>query len=134
VPDVDLGALVASMPFAVGLGMVLDSASADEAVGRLAWSPERCTVGGVLHGGALMSLADTVGAICAFLNLPPGAGTATTASATNLFRAVREGTVTATARPLHRGRTLLVVQTDLTDGSGRRVAQVTQTQAVLRGA
>jgi 1,4-dihydroxy-2-naphthoyl-CoA hydrolase len=129
--DFDPASLLAAMPFAVSLGVVLDAASPDEAVGRLEWAPERCTVGGLMHGGALMSLADSVGAVCAFLNLPPGAGTATTSSMTNLFRGVRSGSVTATARPLHRGRTLIVVQTDLTDDTGRRVAQVTQSQAVL---
>lgn len=123
--------LLATMPFAVEIGVELRSASADEAVGVLAWAPERCTAGGLLHGGALMTLADSVGAVCAFLNLPQGAGTATTSSSTNLFRAVRSGTVTATARPLHRGRSLIVVQTDLIDDDGRRVAQVTQSQAVL---
>lgn len=127
----DVSALLASMPFAAQVGIELQAASADEAVGSLAWSPDRCTAGGLLHGGALMTLADSVGAVCAFLNLPPGAGTATTNSSTTLFRAVRSGTVTATARPLHRGRTLVVVQTDLTDDAGRRVAQVTQSQAVL---
>jgi uncharacterized protein (TIGR00369 family) len=78
-----------------------------------------------------MSLADTVGAVCAFLCLPEGATTATTSSTTNLVRAVRDGSVTATASPLHRGRRNIVVQTDLTDGQGRLVAQTTQTQAVL---
>src|SRR3954467_9740800 len=112
--------LLALMPFAAGTGVELDRADPAEVAGRLAWAPERCTAGGLLHGGALMTLADSVGAVCAFLNLPPGAGTATTSSSTNLFRAVRSGIVTATARPLHRGRTLIVVQTDLTDESGRR--------------
>ena len=113
-----MSALLATMPFAEEIGIELRSATADEAVGMLAWAPERCTAGGLLHGGALMTLADSVGAVCAFLNLPPGAGTATTSSSTNLFRAVRSGTVTATARPLHRGRSLIVVQTDLTDDEG----------------
>ena len=84
-----------------------------------------------MHGGALMTLADTVGALCVFLGLPEGATTATMGSSVNLFRPVTEGDVTATARPLHRGRRSVVVQTDLVDGQGRRVAQVTQTQAVL---
>lgn len=119
------------MPFAVSIGVALDSATADEVRGRLAWSPERCTAAGVMHGGALMTLADTVGAACAFLNLPTGAQTSTISSTTSFLRAVREGEVTAVARPLHTGRTVIVVQTDLTDDGGRRVAQVTQTQAVL---
>lgn len=78
-----------------------------------------------------MSLADTVGAVCAFLNLPEGAATSTIESKTNFFRAVREGYVEAAASPLHIGRSVIVVQTDLNDDRGRRVAQVTQTQAVL---
>jgi uncharacterized protein (TIGR00369 family) len=125
--------LVAMMPFAAGLGIVLDAAAPDEVRGRMAWVPERCTSGGILHGGALMALADSLGGICAFLNLPPGALTATTSSATVFTRAVRSGEVTGVTRPLHVGRSVIVVQTDLTDDAGRRVAQVTQTQAVLAG-
>ena len=129
--DAELANLLAAMPFAAAVGIELESAGPDEVVGVLAWSGERCTAGGVMHGGALMTLADSVGALCAFLGLPEGATTATTGSTTHLFRAVTEGTVTATARPLHRGRRMVVVQTDLVDTQGRRVAQTTQTQAVL---
>jgi 1,4-dihydroxy-2-naphthoyl-CoA hydrolase len=129
----DLAALVASMPHAQALGITLESASADEVVGGSDWAAERCTAGGVIHGGALMALADSVGAVCAFLGLPAGVGTATTSSTTHFLRAVREGRVTATARPLHRGRSQVVVKTDLVDGSGRLVATVTQSQAVLSG-
>ena len=129
----NLASLVAMMPFAAGLGLVLDAAEPDEVRGRLAWTPELCTTGGLLHGGALIALADSLGGICAFLNLPPGVRTATTSSATVFTRAVRDGEVTAVARPLHVGRTVIVVQTDLSDQTGRRVAQVTQTQAVLPG-
>jgi 1,4-dihydroxy-2-naphthoyl-CoA hydrolase len=125
--------LLAEMPYAVGLGIELTEAGPEQVVGRLAWSPGRCTADGVLHGGALMALADTVGAVCAFLHLPPGASTSTVESGTHFFRAVRGGTVQATARPLHAGRSVVVVQTDLADDTGRRVAQVTQTQAVLSG-
>ena len=128
-----LASLVAMMPFAAGLGVVLDAAEPDEVRARLAWAPELCTTGDLLHGGALMSLADSIGGICAYLNLPPGARTATTSSATVFTRAVRAGEVTAIARPLHVGRTVIVVQTDVRDQAGRRVAQVTQTQAVLAG-
>src|SRR5205823_2308760 len=123
--------LLAMMPFAEGLGVEVASASRDEVRGRLAWEPERCTAGGVLHGGALMSLADSVGAICAFLNLPEGASTATIESKTNFFRGVREGHVDAVAKPLHVGRTSIVVQTELLDATGKPVAIVIQTQAVL---
>ena len=127
----DLGALVAAMPHAAALGVALESASADEVVGGFDWAEERCTAGGVIHGGALMALADSVGAVCAFLGLPSGTTTATTSSTTHFLRAVREGRVTATARPLHRGRAQVVVRTDLTDAQGRLVATVTQSQAVL---
>ena len=124
-------ALLATMPFAVACGIELTAAAPDEVRGRMAWSADRCTAGGVLHGGALVTLADTVGAVCAFLNLPEGASTSTVESKTNFFRAVRAGAVHAEARPLHAGRTFIVVQTDLRDDAGRRLAQVTQTQAVL---
>ena len=122
----------AAMPFAETLGLELVAAAADEVRARLAWAERLCTAGAILHGGALMSLADAAGAYCAFLNLPEGAGgTATIESKTNFFRAVREGHVEATSRPLHVGRTTIVVETDLHDAAGKHVARVTQTQAVL---
>jgi 1,4-dihydroxy-2-naphthoyl-CoA hydrolase len=124
--------LLSLMPFATAVGIEIDAAEPGEVRGRLAWSPERCTAGGVMHGGALMALADSLGGACAYLNLAEGAQTTTVSSATTFMRAVREGAVTATARPLHVGRTVIVVQTDLTDDQGRLVAQVTQTQAVLQ--
>src|SRR5579859_146671 len=120
------------MPFAAGLGLRLETASPEEVRGRLAWSAELCTTGGLLHGGALMALADSLGGVCAYLNLPPGAGTATVSSNTSFMRAVRGGEVTAVASPLHIGRTTIVVQTLIRDGDGRSVAQTTQIQAVLR--
>jgi 1,4-dihydroxy-2-naphthoyl-CoA hydrolase len=122
---------VAAMPFAAGIGVEVSAAAKGEVHGRLEWAPERCTAGGALHGGALMGLADSLGAICAFLNLPEGASTATIESKTNFFRAVRGGHVEAVSRPLHVGRTSIVVQTDLADADGRPVAVVIQTQAVL---
>jgi uncharacterized protein (TIGR00369 family) len=131
--DMNPDQLLALMPFAVRLGIELDAAAPEEVRGRLAWAPERCTAGGVLHGGALMALADSLGGVCAYLNLPAGAQTTTITSSTSFMRAVREGEVTAVARPLHAGRSVIVVQTDLTDGAGKRVAQVTQSQAVLGG-
>jgi 1,4-dihydroxy-2-naphthoyl-CoA hydrolase len=129
----ELAAAVAMMPFAERLGVALDAAAAAEVRGRLAWAPERCTTAGAMHGGALMALADSLGGLCAFLNLPAGAGTATISSSTVFTRAVRGGEVSAVARPLHIGRSTIVVQTDLSDQGGRRVAQVTQVQAVLGG-
>ena len=93
----------------------------------------RCTAGGMLHGGVLMSLADSAAAVCAFLNLPEGSsGTTTVESKTNFLRAVREGLVTASSTPLHKGRRFIVVETELTDDQERLVAKVTQTQAVLQ--
>jgi 1,4-dihydroxy-2-naphthoyl-CoA hydrolase len=79
----------------------------------------------------MMALADSLGGLCAYLNLPEGGGTATISSSTNLLRAVREGIVAARARPLRVGRTVIVVQTDCTDETGRLVAQTTQAQAVI---
>ena len=124
--------LNAAMPFGAVLGMEVVSASPDPVETKLASRAELCTAGGILHGGALMGLADAAGGYCAFLNLPEGAnGTATIESKTNFFGAVRGGTVHARTAPIHRGRTTIVVDTDLFDDGGRRVARVTQTQAVL---
>jgi uncharacterized protein (TIGR00369 family) len=123
--------LAAAMPLAGRLGIEIDEASAEEVRGGLTWAADLCTAGGVMHGGALMALADSLGGVCAFLNMPAGATTATIESKTNFFRAVREGRVTGVARPLHVGRSFVVVQTDLRDASDRPVALVTQTQAVL---
>jgi 1,4-dihydroxy-2-naphthoyl-CoA hydrolase len=123
--------LLAMIPYVATLGMTLDEAAPQLVRGSLRWSPGLCTTGGVMNGGAIMSLADNVGALCAFLNLPPGAGTATVDSATNFFRGVREGALHATARPLHVGRSFVVVRTELTDDQDRPIGQTTQTQAVL---
>src|SRR4029079_16014272 len=97
--------LVATMPFAVAVGITIDSASKDEVTGHLPWTQERCTTAGLMNGGAWMTLADTLGAVCAFLNLPAGAGTSTITSSTNFFRAVRDGELRGSARPGHVGRT-----------------------------
>ncbi len=130
-PPLSRRELVALMPFAATLGIVLDEATPQLTRGSLAWMPERCTVDTAMHGGVLMSLADSVGAVCAYLNVPTGAGTSTVESKTNFFRAVREGRLHATARPLHVGRSFVVVQTDLTDDQGRAVGQTTQTQVII---
>ena len=107
---------------------------AEEIDATLEWKPELCTAGGVLHGGVLMSLADAAGAVCASLNLPDGSvGTTTIESKTNFLGAVRKGEVRARSRPLHVGKTTIVVETDVFDATGRRVARTTQTQAVLSG-
>jgi len=129
----DTAALHAAMPFTAVLGATVADAAPTEVRLRLAWTAERCTAGGLLHGGALMGLADAAGGLCAFLNLPEGAaGTATISSATNFLRGVRAAHVEAVARPLQVGRTVIVVETELHDADGRAVAKVTQTQAVLR--
>jgi 1,4-dihydroxy-2-naphthoyl-CoA hydrolase len=122
------------LPFAKACGIELVSSAADEVVGRVAWTEGGCTSGGIMHGGLLMTLADTTGAVCAFLNLPDGAtGTATIESKTNLCRAVSSGTVTATSVPLHVGRTTILVQTTVRDGDDRLVSITLQTQAVFTG-
>src|SRR5919199_29939 len=118
------------MPFAAASGVEIVAASADEVRARLAWSPQRCTSAGVLHGGALMTLADSAGALCFFLNLREGPATATVESKTNFLRPVTAGHVDAVARPIHVGRTLIVVLTDVWDDRGRHVALTRQTQAV----
>jgi uncharacterized protein (TIGR00369 family) len=132
-PDSDppFAELLAAVPFIGTLGIEVLSASPEEVVGRLAWRAELCTAGGVLNGGALMSLADNTAGTCAFFNLPPGAGTATISSSTNFLRGVREGYVTATARPLRVGRSVIVVETELRDDDGRLAAHTTQAQAVI---
>jgi 1,4-dihydroxy-2-naphthoyl-CoA hydrolase len=118
------------MPFAALIGIELLEAGPKLVRGRLAWSPERCTTGGVMHGGAMMALADTCGGVCAFLNLPEGAaGTATIESKTNFLRAVRDGAITASTRPLHAGRTLIVIETEIAREDGPLAAKVTQSQA-----
>jgi 1,4-dihydroxy-2-naphthoyl-CoA hydrolase len=122
------------MPFAGLLGLEVVSASPEEVRARLDWDESRCTAGGILHGGALMGLADSSGGLCAFLNLPDGAsGTATIESKSNFFRPVSDRYVEATSRVLHQGRSTIVVETELRDADGRLAAKITQTQAVLGG-
>jgi 1,4-dihydroxy-2-naphthoyl-CoA hydrolase len=123
--------LIQQMPFSGRCGLVIDAATPDLVEGHVSWSPDLCTAGGVIHGGLLMTLADSLGAVNAVLNLPEGSTTSTIESKTNFFRPVRGGTIRATSRPLHVGRRVIVVQTDLRDDDRRLVAQVTQTQAVL---
>lgn len=123
-----------SQPFMALLGVEAVSATPAEVVTRLAWDATRCTQGAMLHGGALMALADGTGGWCAFLNLPDGAGTTTVESKTNLLRAVREpAVITATSRPLHIGRSVIVVDTEMRDERDRLVARTTQTQMILQG-
>jgi 1,4-dihydroxy-2-naphthoyl-CoA hydrolase len=132
--SLDTDQLHAIVPFSAALGVRLSAATPERVRLELDWREELCTAGGALHGGALMSLADTGGAVCAFLNLPEGAtGTTTVESKTNLLAAVRGGTVTASTTPLHAGGSLIVAETELRDADDRLVAKTIQTQAVLRG-
>ncbi|MBV9383741.1 MAG: PaaI family thioesterase [Streptosporangiaceae bacterium] len=122
------------MPFARTLGISFLRYAPGEVRGRLEWSPGLCTAGGALHGGVIMTLADSTGGACAFLNLPErSAGTTTLESKTNFMRAVRDGFIEAVSRPLHAGRTVIVVETDVRDASDRLVARVTQSQLVASG-
>jgi uncharacterized protein (TIGR00369 family) len=128
---IDKDALLASMPLAVQLGIELQVAGPEGVEGTMSWAAERTTAAGVLHGGALMAFADSLGAVCAFLNLPEGAGTSTIESKTNFFRAVTEGSVTGTSRPVHVGRRTIGVQTEVRNPAGKLVTLTFQTQAVL---
>jgi 1,4-dihydroxy-2-naphthoyl-CoA hydrolase len=124
----DIGALI---PLAKTIGIEVSSAEPTKVVGTMPWREDLCTTMTVLHGGALMAFADTLGAVCASLNLPEGAITTTIESKTNFFRAVTEGVVTGTSVPLHVGRRTIVVQTQITREDGKPAALVTQTQAVI---
>ncbi|MEU2564774.1 PaaI family thioesterase [Streptomyces longispororuber] len=128
--------VLALMPFAALLGIRAEQAEPHQVVLCLPWAAERCTAGGVLHGGALVALADSAAGMCAYLNLPEGASTSTIELKTNFFAAVRGGEVRAVAAPLHLGGSVAVIQTDLfhstPHGQRHRVGQTTQTQAILR--
>jgi 1,4-dihydroxy-2-naphthoyl-CoA hydrolase len=113
------------------LGIRWVEADKDRLVAEITIRDDLRTVGGALHGGAIMAFADTVGATATFINLPPGASTTTIESKTNFFSAGRAGVVRAESTPLHKGRRTMVWQTRITDEGGRLLAQVTQTQMVL---
>lgn len=115
------------------LGVRFVEAGLDRVVAELPIRDALRTVGGALHGGALMALADTVGAAATVLNLPPGATTTTLESKTNFVAAGRSGTVRAEATCVHRGRRTMVWQTRVTDESGRLLSLTVQTQMVLTG-
>ena len=133
-PEYTPGVIDELMPLAATLGIRTDEYTADRVVLSLDWSPSLCTAYGILHGGVIMALADSAGGACAVLNLPQDAtGTTTIESKTNFVGAVRSGSVTATAAPLHRGGTTIVVETSVRDSDGKLVAKTTQTQLVLRG-
>jgi uncharacterized protein (TIGR00369 family) len=113
------------------LGVRVVEARPDRVVAELTIRDDLRTVGGALHGGTLMALADTVGAVATVLNLPAGAGTTTLESKTNFFAAGRAGVVRAESTPLHRGKRTMVWQTRVTDDAGRLLSLTIQTQMVL---
>jgi len=129
--DVANDEIIKAIPFAASIGIELTLITPEQVVGRLSWSQDRTTAGGAIHGGATMALADTIAAICAVVNLPPGATTTTTASSTVFVRAARSGTIIATARPIHVGRSTIVLVIEVRDDVDKLIAQTTQTQAIL---
>jgi 1,4-dihydroxy-2-naphthoyl-CoA hydrolase len=129
----DTHSLQALVPFAGKLGIELIDAAPEQVRCRLQFSESLEGAGVGLHGGAIMGLADAGGGICAALNLPDGAtGTTTIESKTNFLRAIRSGAVEAVSRPLHKGRSVIIVATDVIDSERRLAACVTQSQIVLR--
>lgn len=128
--DPDNAALIAMMPFAAQLGITLDEAGPERVVATLPWAPELCTTSGVMHGGVLMSLADTAGALVVVLGLAEGETTATITSTTQMFRPLVSGTVRAVSVLLNRGRTTATAQTTLYDSNDRLISQTTQIQAI----
>jgi 1,4-dihydroxy-2-naphthoyl-CoA hydrolase len=130
--DADNEAMIAMMPFAAKLGIALEEAGPERVVATLPWAPELCTTSGIMHGGALMSLADTVGALVVVIGLAEGEVTATITSTTQMFRPVISGTVRAVGVLLNRGRTTATAQTSLYDSDDRLISQTTQIQAIRR--
>lgn len=125
--------LADTMPFAKLMGVDVHEATAERIVGELSVRGELCTAGGILHGGAAMAFADSLGAIGAFLSLPEGAvGTTTIESKTNFLGAAKAGsTVRGETTPVHRGKRTSVWQTKITTADGKPVALVIQTQMAL---
>lgn len=116
------------------LGIEFVEVSRERVVGSFVVRPDLCTVGGVLHGGALMSLADTLGAVGAFVNLPQGTRTSTMESKTNFLGAAGVGSrVTGESTPVHLGKLTMVWQTRVKSESGKLIGLVIQTQVVLPG-
>lgn len=114
------------------IGVRLVSVEPDLVVAEIDVTRELCTAPGLMHGGAIMAFADTLGAVGTSANLLPGAGTTTIESKTNFFRGGVEGTtLRGECRPMHRGRRTQVWQTTILNPDGKLVAQVTQTQMVL---
>lgn len=120
------------LPFAELLGIEFVSASPDRIVAEMTVREDLCTIPAVLHGGAIMAFADTLGAMGTLVNLPQGAGTTTIESKTNFVAPASVGTrVIGETTPVHRGRRTMIWQTRISTSEGRLVALVTQTQLVL---
>jgi uncharacterized protein (TIGR00369 family) len=120
------------MPFADLLGLKIVSAMPERVLGEMVVRENLCTLPAVLHGGAMMAFADSLGAYATMLNLRDGATTTTIESKTNFFAPAPVGsTVSGECTPLHRGRRTMVWQTRLTNAQGRLIALITQTQMVL---
>ena len=116
------------------MGLELTEVGLERVVATLAVRPDLCTTGGILHGGALMAFADTLGAVGTFVNLPAGKRTTTVESSTKFIGAAKAGSVvTGECTALHRGRTTMVWQTRITSDAGRLCGVVTQTQLVIEG-
>lgn len=114
------------------LGIEFIEIGAERVSARMRVRADLCTVGDILHGGAIMAFADTLGASATVADLPAGAGTTTIESKTNFLRAApKDSTVIGEATPLHRGRTTMVWQTRITSEDRKLIAVVTQTQMVL---
>jgi 1,4-dihydroxy-2-naphthoyl-CoA hydrolase len=121
-------------PFADFLGIKITHVSPERVAAELAVRKELATIPDILHGGAIMALADNLGGVATVANLPKGARTATIESKTNFFSAIPVGeTAHAECTPLHRGRTTMVWQTRITRNDGRLCALVIQTQIVIPG-
>ena len=123
---------ISALPFAKLMGVEITAAAKDRVEGRLLVREDLCTAGGILHGGAMMAFADSLGAVGAFLNIVPGVRTTTLDSKTNFIGSAKAGsTVTAVSTPLHIGRRSSVWQTRLEGEGGRLVALITQTQMTV---
>ena len=122
----------AALPFAKLMGVEFVEASKEKVVAKLLVRDDLCTAGSILHGGAVMAFADSLGAVGAFLNLAPGQHTTTIESKTNFLGAAKAGTtVTGTSTPVHIGGRTSVWQTRIEGENGKLVGLVTQTQMVL---
>lgn len=121
------------LPFAELLGIEIVSAEPECVVARLVVRKELCTIPDILHGGAMMALADTIGAVATVLNLPKGATTTTIESKTNFLAAIPMGDVAeATCTAHHRGGRMMVWETKIRRGDGRLAAVITQSQLVMQ--